>query len=303
MTKIVTKMRTWALAGLLLLFAIACKPSSAETRQKIRVGFMICNSEAETRHRFEALTAYLERELEVDVEMVTIDTVDFENHVADLDFTHTNSLLYAIMHRFHGVEVVAGERSGDSGFRTRGTIVALAKSGIKELADLKGKRMAFGPALGPVSYMSQIDLLLSAGMDPDEDLAYYSIPSGSFKHEKVVYGVLFEKYDAGAVPRTDFDRMVAEGRIAAADFRVLAEAAPIPYCNFAKTQRADDGLSRRLQEALLRLDSETTVALGGEVLRVLERARIDGYAKVADSDFDVVRDMARRTNMPPFQRY
>ena len=302
MTKM-AMIRKTAVLPLLALLAFACQTAPAAKRQQISVGYMICNSEDETRRRFEALTAYLERELDVDVEMVTIDTVDFENHVAELDFTHTNSLLYAIMHRFHGVEVVAGERSGDLGVRTRGTIVALAKSGIKELADLKGKRMAFGPALGPVSYMSQIDLLLSAGVDPDDDLAYYSIPAGSFKHEKVVYGVLFERYDAGAVPRTDFDRMVAEGRIDPADFQVLAEAAPIPYCTFAKTQRADEGLSQRLQGALLRLGPQTTVALDGEIVRVLERAGIDGYSKLLDSDFDGVRDMARRTNMPPYQRY
>jgi len=96
--------------------------------------------------------------------------------------------------------------------------------------------MVFGPSLGPLSYMSQMDLLQRAGLDPDEDLAFYSIPRGSFKHEKVVYGVVFGRDDAGAVPMNDFESMARAGRIDRDDWRILAKAEPIPYCTFARTQ-------------------------------------------------------------------
>jgi len=39
------------------------------------------------------------------------------------------------------------------------------------------------------------------------------------------------------------------------------------------------------------------------VVRILERAKVDGYEDIKDKDFDIVRDMAKRTNMPPYQRY
>jgi len=45
------------------------------------------------------------------------------------------------------------------------------------------------------------------------------------------------------------------------------------------------------------------VELDGEVVRIFERAQIDGYEDVKDSDFDIVREMAKRTNMPPYQKY
>ena len=43
--------------------------------------------------------------------------------------------------------------------------------------------------------------------------------------------------------------------------------------------------------------------IGGETIRVLQRANVDGYEDVRDSDFNVVREMAKRTNMPPYQKY
>ena len=282
----------------------ACRqPAGKEEQRTYKIGYMICNSEQETLHRFRPLTAYLSRKLGVRFEMKAIDTVDFTKEVDALDFTHTNSLLYIIMNRNKGVEILAAEKSGSLGARARGLIVALKKSGIKSVRDLRGKSMVFGPMLGPTSFMSQLDLLLKEKIDPENDLSTYSIPGGTFKHEKVIYGVLFGKIDAGAAPLLDFERMAADGRIDPNDFTIVAQGEPIPYCNFAVAQKVDDGLARRFKQAILDLKKSDTVEIDGEVVRVLERAQIDGYEDIKDKDFDVVRDMAKRTNMPPFQRY
>ncbi|MGE5300164.1 MAG: phosphate/phosphite/phosphonate ABC transporter substrate-binding protein [Acidobacteriota bacterium] len=293
------------LVALLLLFPLlSCSaPSAKQEKKTYRIGYMICNSEQETLHRFRPLTAYLSKKLGVKFDMVAIDTVDFVKQVDTLDFTHTNSLLYIIMNRNHGVEVLAAEKSGPLGARSQGVIIALKKSGLKIIGDLKGKTMLFGPSLGPTAYMSQLDLMIKGGVDPENDLAFYSIPAGSFKHEKVIYGVLFGKYDVGAVPMTDFERMAEDGRIDRNDFTVIAEGQPIPYCTFGVTQRVDDGLAQKVKKALLDLRKDDTVDVDGQVVRVLEQANVDGYEDIKDRDYDSVRDMAKRTNMPPYQRY
>ncbi|MEW6601395.1 MAG: phosphate/phosphite/phosphonate ABC transporter substrate-binding protein [Nitrospirota bacterium] len=289
---------------ILLLFIFSCtKAPSPDGGKTYKIGYMICNSEQETLHRFKPFTAYLGRELGVKFEMSAIDTSDFTKHVDELDFTHTNSLLYVIMNRNNGVEILAAEKSGSLGARAKGLIIASKKSDIHSIKDLKGKTMIFGPSLGPTSYMAQLDILMKNGIDPENDLAYYSIPSGSFKHEKVIYGVLFGKFDAGAVPLLDFERMSVDGRIDPNDFTVLAEGEPIPYCNFAVTQKVPEDFAKRFREVVLNVTKDDTVELDGEVIKVLERANIDGYDAVKDEDFDGIRDMAKRTNMPPYQRY
>lgn len=297
-------MRRLALVFLLVVFSMSCSaPTPGKEKRIYKIGYMICNSEQETLHRFRPLTVYLSRKLGVDFEAVAIDTVDFTKEVEKLDFTHSNSLLYIIMNRNHGVEVLAAEKAGSLGARSRGAIYSLKKKGINSLKDLKGKNVAFGPMLAPTGYMSQIDLMLKAGVDPEKDLAFYTIPPGSFKHEKVIYGVLFEKYDAGAFPMLDFERMAETGKIDRNDFIVIAEGLPIPYCSFGVTQRVDDSFARKFKDALLDLKKDDSVELEGEVVKVFNRAQIDGYEDIRDRDFDVVREMAKRTNMPPYQKY
>lgn len=289
---------------ILLLFVLSCgSPPAKQENLTYKIGYMICNSEQETLQRFRPLTAYLSKKMGVPFEAVAIDTVDFTKQVDTLDFTHTNSLLYVIMNRNHGVEILAAEKSGSLGARARGLIIALKKSGIRTVKDLKGKSMVFGPVLGPTSYMAQLDVMLSNGIDPENDLSFYAIPPGSYKHEKVIYGVLFGKFDAGAAPLLDFERMVKDGRIDGNDFSVVSEGEPVPYCNFGVTQRIDESFAKRFKEVLLSLKRDDTVEIDGEVVKVLDRALIDGYENVGDKDFDTIREMAKRTNMPPYQRF
>jgi len=293
-----------ATAGLLLLAAFACAPTPDKPAPPAyRIGYMICNSPEETLVRFRPLTAYLAEKLGVRLEAVAIDTIDFTKRIDEVDFTHSNSLLYIILHRLHGVEIVAGEKAGTLGVKSQGAIVALKKSNIRTLQDLKGKTMLFGPMYAPTTYLTQLFLLLENNIDPEEDLAFYSIPAGSFKHEKVIYGVLFGKADAGAFPMLDFERMVRAGKISAEDFTVIATGPPIVYCNFGVTQKIDQALAKKFQEVLLGITNETTVAIDGEVVKVLERAQVDGYEVLQDDDFTMVRDMARRTGMPPYQEF
>jgi phosphonate transport system substrate-binding protein len=288
----------------LLLFVLACdSPSAKPENRTYKIGYMICNSEQETLHRFKPLSAYLSKKMGVTFETIAIDTVDFTRQVDTLDFTHTNSLLYVIMNRNHGVSILAAEEAGSLGARASGLIIALKQNGINTVKDLKGRSMVFGPVLGPTSYMAQLDVLLRNGIDPEEDLSFYTIPAGSYKHEKVIYGVLFGKFDAGAAPLLDFERMVRDERIDENDFLVVSKGEPIPYCNFGVTQKVEDAFAKRFKQVLLNLKKEDTIEIDGEVVNVMERAQIDGYADVQDKDFDAVREMAKRTNMPPYQRF
>lgn len=295
-----------------LVFAITCltslcccqKPPSEKTSlPTYRIGYMVCNSEEETLDRFKPLTAYLSLKIGVNFEAVAIDTINFTKEVENLDFTHTNSLLYIMMNRFHGVQLLAGEKAGSLGTKSQGGIAVLNRSSIKQLEDLKGKTMLFGPMYAPTSYLTQLDLLLQGGLDPDDDLAYYSFTQGSFKHEKVIYGVYFGKADAGAFPLLDLERMIEAGKIEPDAFRIIATGNPIPYCTFASTQRVDDSLAQTVQKVLLAITPEDTVAIDGEVVNVLGRALVDGYTLVEDSAYEPIRTMAQRTNMPPYQKY
>jgi len=204
---------------------------SGEEERPIRIGYMICNSLEETRARFEPLTAYLSEKTGQKFESVYVNTFEFEDLVRDkkVEFTHTNSILPIIFQEEYGLELLAVEIRGRHGHKDTGAIISLKKSGIKTFDDMRGKTLVFGPALAPFGYMAQYALMLDNGFDPEEDLAYYAIPWGSFKHEKIIYAVLFGAYDVGTPPRLDLDHMAQQGKINLDDFNIIAESVPMPY--------------------------------------------------------------------------
>jgi phosphonate transport system substrate-binding protein len=163
--------------------------------------------------------------------------------------------------------------------------------------------MAFGPMLAPTGYLAEYDLMLAAGINPENDLGHYTIPSGTYKHEKLIYGVLYGKYDVATAPMLDIEVMTREGKISPDDLVILAQSKPIPYCTFAVAKGIDPGLVKKVKEALLSLKSSDTAMVDGEQLKVMKAAWIDGYEELLDSDYDPIREMAKRVNMAPYQKY
>lgn len=271
----------------------------------LRIGYMNCNSAEETMQRFGPLTRYLSEQIGVPLEAVPVDTQDFEERFksGEFAFTHTNSILYIMLRHEYGLQLLAAEQRGQFGARTAGAIVVRRDSSIGSLQELRGKRMIFGPQMAPSGYMAQYDLLLKAGLDPERDLGFTTIPQGSFKHEKLIYGVYLGAFDAAAAPVLDLETMTREGKIAADDFRILAQSELIPYCTFGAAESADPALVEKFRRALLELTPATTVEFDGERRKVLGSAWVDGFELLRDSDYDPVREMAKRTNMPPYQVY
>ncbi len=297
---------------LLLLVVSSCKPAGKVPVEKegvsdvkpLRIGYMICDGVEEARARFEPLTRYLEAESGIPLEAVYLNTFEvpevFER--GELDIVHVNSLLYVIMHE-KGLEPLAGEKRGSLGYQSAGGIVVRADSPIKTLKDLAGKRMVFGPQLAPTGFLTQYELLLDAGVDPEMDLDYYAIPWGSYKHEKVVYALWLGAYDAAAVPLLDLELMIKDRRVGPEDLRVIVRGDPIPYCVFGVGPDVAPETAARIRSLLFNLLPEDTARVDGEVLSVLHRAKVDGFVPITDSDFDRVREMARKTNMPPYQEF
>jgi len=259
----------------------------------------------ETRARFAPLAAHLAEELGRRVEPVWLDTADFDEAVRAnrFDVIHTNSYLYAWFHEAYGFRILAGEARGRDGAYSRGGVIAGADSPVRTLADLKGRRFVFGPAFAPTAYLSPYWLLLEAGVDPEKDLGYYAFPSGSYKHEKAIFAVVNGAFDAGTGPALDLEVMEAEGKLLPAEYRVLATGPLVPYCVFSAASTLPESTFQAFKKALFAVSAETVAAVDGEVLKVLKSAQVDGFVPLEEREFDVVRDMAKRCNLPPYAKY
>jgi phosphonate transport system substrate-binding protein len=278
---------------------------SISNEKPIKFGFMICNSRSESKARFEPIAAYLSEKLGRKFEPVLIDTYKFEEYVRDkkVDFTHTNSMLAITYAENYGLKLLTVDKRGHQDHKDTGAIITRKDSGIKTYDDMRGKTMVFGPALAPFGYMAQYYLMLTNGLDPEVDLGYYAIAPGSYKHEKVIYSVLYGRYDLGSVPRIDLDLMEEEGKIDLDDFHIIDESIPMPYCTVGAMPDVDPTLVQKVKDALMNLKQDETVLLDGEVLKVLNRAWLHGFAEADESEFDLIRDRLKRNNMDPYKKY
>ena len=294
---------------ILLHFLISCQGNgdgvSGLDEKPIKIGFMICNSRAESKARFEPIAAYLSEKLGRKFEPILVDTYKFEEYVRDkkVDFTHTNSMLAISYNEDYGLKLLTVDKRGQQYHKDSGAIITRKDSGIKNYDDMRGKTMIFGPALAPFGYMAQYYLMLTNGFDPEEDLSYYAIAGGSYKHEKVIYSVLYGRYDLGSVPRIDLDLMEEEGKIDLDDFHIIGESVPMPYCTVGAMPDVDPALVQKVKEALLNLKQDESVLHEGEVLKVLDRAWLHGFAEADDSEFDLIRERLKRNNMEPFKKF
>ncbi len=126
---------------------------------------------------------------------------------------------------------------------------------------------------------------------------------GAWQHEKVVYAVHYGSVDAGAVKFGDLERMEAEGKIRKSDFRVVASSEPVPNCTFFALPHVDNTVAGKVREALLRLSSGDFVDAEGERLNVLKRDGIRGYVPAEEREYDLLRRMAKTSNLPPYERF
>lgn len=307
-------------------------PKISVSGEPLKIGYLICNSKEETVQRFAAVAAYLAEKIGRKVIMIPMNTYEVEENLKEkgIKFFKVNSIVYMQLKAEMDINLIAGEKRGPLGRFTTGKIIAKRESGIKSLQDLKGKKFVFGPMFAPFGYLVQYDLLLKNGINPEEDIAYYAIPWGAYKHEKAIYKVKFGEFDAGSGPDLDIIEMNKNGRIRMGpefpeeehDFVVLAESEPAPYCTFGSTKDADPELAKKIKSALLALTDRDLAHMtpellevegmewdkgdflrSGEVLNVCKVGKIDGYEDAKDADYDVLREMARNAKISPYSKY
>ncbi len=298
----------------------------------IKLGYLICNSTEETVERFAPVAAYIGHKLGLKVQMIPMHTYEVQEDLEkkEIKFFKINSIVYMQLKHNLDINLMAGEKRGPLGRSTTGTIIVRKGSGIKTIKDLKGKKFAFGPMFAPFGYLVQYDMMLRNGLDPEEDLKYYAIPWGAYKHEKAIYNVQMGAFDAASGPMLDLILMSEQGKVKWGDkypledhdFEVIAESEPAPYCTFASTKDADPEMSKKIQKILFGLSENDVVKMSpewlevegvewdkggflrsGEVLNVCKAGVITGYAEAKDSDYDGLREMAKRVGMDPYSKF
>jgi len=252
----------------------------------LRIGVLPLESPAEMHRRFTPLAEHLGARLGRPVELRV--ALDFAEAVDDLGAGRTrlawlSPSTYVQAKRRHGARLLATAlREGKP--EQHAVVVARRDSGLRGLADLRGRTFAFGDPRSTSSHIVPRAMLLDAGVP----LAALAAHAHLGHHDAVARAVLNGEYDAGAVMESVAVRLAGEGLVA------IAQSPPIPefcLCAAAAVPAAE-------REALLR--ELVALGAGGAGERAVLEAIAPGYTGFAagrEADYEAISAMMQRLDL------
>ena len=154
-------------------------------------------------------------------------------------------------------------------------------SGINEMADLKGKRVAHTAPTSNSGNLAPRALFPALGVTPEQD--YEVIYSGS--HDQSMLGVVAGDYDAAPVASEVVDRMAERDLYDPEEMKIIWESDPFPTTSYTYAHNLDPALVEKIKEAFFSFDFAGT-ALGEEFKGVSKFVPIS-YQK----DWAVIREI------------
>ncbi|HEX4022385.1 MAG TPA: phosphate/phosphite/phosphonate ABC transporter substrate-binding protein [Acidobacteriaceae bacterium] len=196
-----------------------------------------------------------------------------------LDFAYFGGLTYCKAHvRFGVVPLV--QRNIDRTFHA--LLITQADSSIHSLADLRGKRMAFGDINSTSGHLFAVKAMMAAGINPEKDLKWQRF-TGS--HAATIQAVASGAADAGSVDETVYKEMIADGKVDGKKLRVFYTTPPFPDYVWAARKDINPALQQRFAKAFLDLNSTRDAA----ILKIL---RAQYFVRADDAEYVDMRKLA-----------
>ncbi|NDV25616.1 phosphate/phosphite/phosphonate ABC transporter substrate-binding protein [Desulfovibrio sp. JC010] len=271
------------LTALLLSFSLALP---AQANGKITIGLIPWSKPKVMYNSYKDIASYLGKELGMEVSIViTKDYDDLVNrmNMGMVDVGRFSSSLYVqTKDKMKDLTYLATavNRDGQGGVRDfyQGVILSRKDSGIKNLADAKGKKFAFTDPGSSSGYVYPKMLLEEKGINPD---SYFSKVFFLKKHDKVIDALRKKSIDLGAT----YDELLWLKQKEFGDiFTVVAETPEIPYGCFAAAPGLKPELTAKLKKALASYKVEKE-----DWDKVFEEAPI-GFSVRDDAFYNPVRE-------------
>lgn len=162
----------------------------------------------------------------------------------------------------------------------KGVIITHKDSSYNSISDLKGCDFSFVDPLSTSGYIYPLQLIKNEGIDAHKDFNSVGFLGN---HDNVIDAVLEKKVDAGATFNAALD-MARNAGVKVDDLKLLAETEPIPNDAIAAKPSFSPVHAARLKKQFVTMGEESD-----EVKSLLAKAGIDGFQKVSDLAYDVVR--------------
>jgi phosphonate transport system substrate-binding protein len=253
----------------------------AENKQELLFGSVAMDIPAVMHKRLKPLTQYLSEQLGRPVELKLSPNMGVAiKEVADqqVDLAYLTPVAYLKAHARGGAKIIAKTvTNGKASFQLM--IVVKDDSPIKTIADLKGKRFAFGDKRA----LLQRAAVVGAGIKMEDFSDYQFIGH----YDNIARAVLNGDFDAGILKDTMAYQWQGKG------LRILHASPDLPPYNVAAKGDIDDETLAKLKAAFLALDANNPTHL--KIIKALDK-KYDGFAATSDAEYDVVRELIKPFN-------
>ncbi len=236
----------------LLLFAVA-----AFAAEPLRVSAIPDEAPTELQRKFEPLGRYLSQHLHREVLFVPV--TDYAAVVEALaakkiDLAWLGGFTFVQARQRTGTARPIVQRAEDAVFTSK--IIVNANSGIKNLADLKGKSFAFGSPSSTSGHLMPRYYLTKQGINVDADLVPLAY-SGA--HDATVAWVASGKVQAGALNASVWEKLLEQKKVDPKRVEVLWTTPPFYDYNWTVRGDLDAAIVSQLIAAFLALDPANPV--------------------------------------------
>lgn len=195
-----------------------------------------------------------------------------------LDFAYLGGLTYLKAHQAYDV-VALVQRTSDRQFHS--LFITQTDSAIHTLADLKGKRFAFGDVASTSGHLMPDYALRNAGIDPDKDLTVRYTGNHPATAKAVESGAV----DAGAIDESVYKALIDGGQIDKTKVRVFFTTPP--FVDYVWVARKD--VPKADQDALANAFLVLREPQDDKILSIL---RGTSFVRANDAEYATLRGIA-----------
>ncbi len=191
---------------------------------------------------------------------------------------YENPLVYVNVASAH--EVLATAIKGNGGDKFRGIIISRPDSGLKSIADLKGRKIMIVSTSSAGGFLSQKLSFQQMGLDVDRDCQL--VEATANRQENVIIAVSIGDVDAGFIRESALH--MADDFISPGSVKTIAETAWLPNWALSVNKDMPQEQKKIVRAALLKLKTDDPV---------MKAMGLDGFKTATDSDYDVIRNLIK----------
>ena len=283
------RLKTWIMLSPAFFCLLLAECYADQTKMHLTLAILPCTDVVRNFKKFQPLINYLQQQTESNIEMI------MPNSLAELKASLQNGSIDFVLQDPHSYGMIADLYNKDSLLLAltregttsqRGLIIARKDTGIRNVVDLKGKTVMFGPKLSIAKWIAARGVFSENGIDIDKDLKTY-INGGCC--EDIAFNVYLRAVDAGVV----CDHFLAEHSenqeelgIDVKQIAIIATTKPAPTKVFAAGNQIGKDVVTRMERALLALDRGNP-----EHARILYPAELGGFLRPGAEEYDRIKDL------------